>query len=464
MATSPSDPKRTTTTTTVAGPNGRPYYTMRNPQAVAWGLTLTGFFVFCMICIATTAAARWFLFDSHVDLNVRVEVSRGRVDMQLADGITSTGVTLRESVSPGTTLTADSVSQGYLTFEDFYSKQTIATVFLLQESQATLLQGSRPRFDWSNTAYIITLDDASGRFYIEIPGTSRRQLLLYLQSGVGKVLFSGTGVFRVEVGASTLQLYAESGNAILRPDSGQPILVSAGRVGTISSGQTSVQDSPFEVRNSGFGLTSDVDTNPVPPGGWACGGYANRQEESIGKFTRSVVDNQVVMRLQRVGSLLDHAETRCQFQFAPVPVPVGDTPPNTGVNSANGQDIRNYSWLSIRAKIRIRSQDVTTCGVQGSECPIMLQLEYIGAGQAQFWRHGFYTLRPVNDGNPVSCDTCLQEHDKLNPDTWYIYDSGNLLKTLVGAKRPEYISQIDFYASGHAYDAIIGNISVIVSK
>ncbi len=63
-------------------PNER-RYRIRNPQAVAWGLLLSSFVMFCTLCAAGTAAARWFLLESQVDLSVHLTVSRGRVDLQL---------------------------------------------------------------------------------------------------------------------------------------------------------------------------------------------------------------------------------------------------------------------------------------------------------------------------------------------------------------------------------------------
>jgi hypothetical protein len=118
--------------------------------------------------------------------------------------------------------------------------------------------------------------------------------------------------------------------------------------------------------------------------------------------------------------------------------------------------------------MRILSQDVTTCGILGSECPIMLELEYQSKDdppdQSQFWRHGFFATRPPTDDSPLFCDTCLQEHEKLNQGIWYFYDSGDLFKLLPENRRPVKILRLKIYSSGHAYEALVANLAVVAGK
>ena len=62
---------------------------------------------------------------------------------------------------------------------------------------------------------------------------------------------------------------------------------------------------------------------------------------------------------------------------------------------------------------------------------------------------------------PVRCDTCAQDHEQLNKDTWYTYTSGNLLQILPEGQRPVAVYSVKFYASGHEYDVLLGEVALM---
>jgi hypothetical protein len=435
-------------------------HTLRNPQAVAWMILLASFVTFCLLMALGTAGAYWFLFQSRVEMTIRLTVSKGRVDLTLPDGSPASAAR-KDFPEANATVQVDSVSQGYLTFEDNYSKQLIATVFLLQGSSLTIERAARPRFEWSATPYTIRLRNAIGRFWIDVPSDVAREIVLELESEAGVARFSEAGNFRLHSSSQQIDLHVDDGNATLQAPNGAQRTVSAGEIGTLlreplGSGTLLVRATHFERLNADFGARHDISTNPALPFGWACTSRANRPNEPQGSFGRNLFEQQVVLTMQRLGQGLDHAETSCQYTFSE---------DDGSLLTIPRRSLSAYDSLYIRARVRIRSQDVTTCGIQGSECPVMIQLDYLGENNApespQVWRHGFYTLRPPTDENPTICDTCLQEHEKINPDTWYIYDSGDLFKLLAGARKPESILRLRVYASGHAYESIIANLQVL---
>lgn len=447
-------------------------YNLPHPGAVSWAVLLTSFLLFCMICAAATAVARWFLFESQVDLSVRLVVSKGRVNMQTPDGA-NTNISTEDAISPGALLQTDSNSQGYLVFEDNYSRQVLATVFILQDSAITLAQGARPRFEWSSIPYTVTLADALGRFVIDMTRQVGRGLQIDFRTQAGDARFNEAGLFRVDTTERQMRVTTEAGRAIFMYESGDSSIVGERMIGTLNISEQGMQDASArpitaERLNVGFGSSDDIQTNPLPPPGWGCTSDANRrQEEPLGTFARIWYDEQVVLHLVRRGEGLDHAETGCTYVFDQLPTLTSRTSVEVvGLSGVTAIDVRSYASLRIRAKIRIVHQDVTTCGVQGSECPIMFELKYLNANapaQDQYWRHGFYAIRPTNDTNPTVCDTCLGDHEKLNREAWYIYESDDLFRlfSVDNVKRPDYLLQFRVYASGHAYDAIVADLAVI---
>jgi hypothetical protein len=431
-------------------------YRLTHPQAVAWAVVNVSFMMFCVFCLAATFAARWFVLDSQMPMAVTLYVSKGRVEVRQPDGTTTiVGTSLQ--VESGSLIVADSAAQGYLSFEDNYSRRVVAILHVLQDSSIRLGDGSRPRFEWSSNPYKITFDQALGRFQVRLMAEFTRQLSFNLHTAHGTISTESDGEFRIETNDTHTTLYTVDGKAALYQGvPNESSEVTAGAYASLSTVDpvTNVQAINSRVLNANFGNAEDIKSNPALPIGWACTSSANRQNEPQGSSGRLMYDARISVQMTRQGDGLDHAETRCIYTFSQLPgVPL---------------DVTGYKTLSIRAKIKILGQDVTTCGVQGSECPVMLELEYLGPNnvpeEAQFWRHGFYAIRPPNDQNPLSCDTCLQEHEKLVPDVWYLYDSGDLFKLLPENKRPEKLIRLKVYASGHAYDAIITELQVVAGR
>ena len=91
----------------------------------------------------------------------------------------------------------------------------------------------------------------------------------------------------------------------------------------------------------------------------------------------------------------------------------------------------------------------------------MLELSYINEqGAEQRWIHGFYAYEHVTPELPHSCNSCLLDHDRVTPGNWYTYESGNLFQLPTGF-HPTRITQIRFYASGHEYEVLVGEVSLL---
>ena len=80
------------------------------------------------------------------------------------------------------------------------------------------------------------------------------------------------------------------------------------------------------------------------------------------------------------------------------------------------------------------------------------------------WNHGFYLLSDPT--KPPSCGTCRQAHERINKDVWYFYDSGDLWTQFVDANSGDVpvIYKISFYASGHQWDVLVSDITLLGTK
>jgi hypothetical protein len=124
-------------------------------------------------------------------------------------------------------------------------------------------------------------------------------------------------------------------------------------------------------------------------------------------------------------------------------------------------DVSNYNSLEIQASFYVQEQSLSTCGEQGSECPLMIRVVYLDSGGVeQVYIHGFYAYLDQGRGWPPLCDTCRSEHERIRMQSWYTY-SDNLFALLPPEQRPQFIKEISFYASGHAYIIHVAQIDLV---
>jgi hypothetical protein len=129
-------------------------------------------------------------------------------------------------------------------------------------------------------------------------------------------------------------------------------------------------------------------------------------------------------------------------------------------------DVTDYNFLELRVSLYIQYQSVAACGVAGSECPLMILIDYVDInGVERGLSYGFYAV--PNEQYPPRCATCWQDHIdhiRIGEQVWYNFDSSNIFSILPENQRPASISSIYFYASGHQYDTRIGEVSLIAGN
>ncbi|HEY4723732.1 MAG TPA: hypothetical protein VII92_17890, partial [Anaerolineae bacterium] len=165
-------------------------------------------------------------------------------------------------------------------------------------------------------------------------------------------------------------------------------------------------------------------------------------DESLGTVTIMPGNNGYAALFQRTGTY--HAET----DLAQI-IPTGVL---TGLRS-----------LKLSFVVQIDSQDVPLCGTQGSECPMMVQLDYEDIdGNSHSYFQGFYADPDPSGVNPTSCILCEthNEHIRVPRGVQWPFETGNLLTVL----SPGRITAIKFYASGHSYQSSISHIELLAEK
>ncbi|HLY27781.1 MAG TPA: hypothetical protein VKQ72_15655 [Aggregatilineales bacterium] len=482
-----------------ASARGRKNSLAFDPPTTAWIVVLGSFLVFCGMCIAGVLGTYWFLFDSTIPTTIRLTVSSGAVTVTRQDG---TSYVVNDNAGDNTIPTSvilqtDNISQGYLTFAD--SGHVIADIFLLPNSSLTLNDSSRPRFDWSKGGYGVTVSEVTGHFSIDVPNHPNRASVVVFNSPLGTAHLTSGGQYMITALADSLSLYTEYGAGVIYNTPEQAVQIMPTKQGTLhrGQGQVDVQPYPYTMLNladpgplqsvlgdptrpveEALRIQSGSNSTSVPivtaastaqatdsAVSNAAGSQANqplplylgcsnvtpdKASEPTGTWSLTALDEELALRLYRTGTgpdskPLGHAETGCIFYFS---------------QNSESMNLDNYSSLSVRAKMKIHFQNVPTCGVRGSECPVMLQLVYQDQqGNAQAWYQGFYAVRPPEDTSVLRCESCSQNHIQINSDAWFIYDSGDLLKQLPNS--PASLNYIRVYSSGHLFDVAVSDLSVV---
>ena len=138
------------------------------------------------------------------------------------------------------------------------------------------------------------------------------------------------------------------------------------------------------------------------------------------------------------------------------------------VTQSINQDVSDYETLRLSATLRILEQSLGVCGVQGSECPLFIIVNYIDEnGVSRIWQHGFFAEGTVDDnltpGACISCAVVQRPHDRVPLGQTYFYDV-DLIQELAGqgALPPRFIESVTLASSGHSFTTEISDVSLVV--
>ena len=430
-----------------------------NTQQLAWGIMLASFAIFCVIAGAAILGVRFFLFQSRVPLASSVEVARGTPTLtRLGAELQQTAVTRSNEITGGSVVTTNNESQALLRFADPQrTDEQVASITVGTGSSLHLRQSSRPRFDWSEDAYWLEFDGAYGTIDIFVPQNLGRSILITMDTTLGpSVRFSASGRYTITAARGYVQVLNFEGDALLIAQDGRTQPVGAGQTSSIAEGSNQFAVLPLTNLFGDIFFTTEnvIDFNStseqVFPQAWRCDNLVENPDQPIGSYSLVTNDMRPALRFFRGDNALSNGATRCYQGLG------------TGTG---GLDVSNYRSVSIRVTFKIQSQSLSACGSQGSECPLMLRMDYLPAdgGDARSWYHGFYASVDPNRQFPYACSGCDQ-HERVSLGEWYTYESHNLFEVFAPATQPKSILNLRFYASGHQYEVYVSEVALIADN
>ncbi len=423
-------------------------------ERIAWAVMLLACLTFCALVSLGGYGLYQFLFVSTVPMDVTVQASRGALGI--------TGTDLREEVAQGTRDLAvgsrirpsDVDSQGELIVRDPYRDGAfVASVNLMGVTSAvTLRAAERPRFELGTTGYQLDLNGVNGRLEILVAKDLSQFINLNLFTPEQtRLVITAPGRYRVDVRDGEIQVESDGGPVVLFPPNQRPALtITSTSLYNGASNDLRAIPPPMELlQNSDFTTAVEAPNPSLPsiPTGWGCNHSNVEPTSPRGTYNLVVKDGRNTLAMVRGEGTQSPAETICQQGLQ-----IGEV----------WQDISTVSTLYLQANFYIEEQSLAGCGYLGSECPLMLRVDYLRAdGTRGELVYGFYTLPDYTGTYPTTCSSCRQPHIRVQQFTWFSFDSGNILAGFTPDERPVAISRVRFYASGHQYNVKVSRVALI---
>lgn len=400
------------------------------PQVVAWVVLLSAFAVFCVLAVTIPWAVLRYVEHSTAANHTEISTVSGISQVRERGQSIWLAVSGSRPVSAGSVIQTDTSGRSMLTVFDGNSEFVLATVHVFGSTQFTVEQSSTPRFSYSGQPNRVVISLAHGRLRLNPGPSPNRDLDLRVLVPSGEVVVYD-GSVALEVTADSAEVAVRGGRSLVRStlkaeelvlETGErAVIVSDGSIhGPMESGRNLLTNGDF-----GAGLSLGWETYNDQGGD---GGTVNGQALLLEDGGRRV------LHLERLGDQSDHCET--------------------GVRQTLNRDVTDYVSLRIRADLRLLYQSLSGGGIQGSEFPVIIRLNYRDArGNLQWWYHGFFYENPSGFPTPNG--------EPIERNVWFAYESPNLMAAQ-GDLKPAYLESVQVYASGHDYQSQVADVQVVV--
>ncbi len=409
-----------------------------NPQRLAWTVLIVAFALFLMLAVALPFGTRTLLVNSTRRQHANIVLAAGSVYVTRPSvGVPEALFGAMENLSPGARFETENASRAALSFAPPDNHSTLGTVQLYGDTEATLLELNTPRFQFSKRPHRIAVMLSRGRLRASVALGVERPVAMIVHTPQAKITLERPGSYSVEVRANEALVSVRTGVATVSAQ-GKSTLLTRDERTTVSRGSA-----PAGVLRGERNLIENGSFSAPLTNGWTT--FQNRQDadESAGEVEVKVQQGRAALHFNRRG-----------MSWAEV-----------GIRQELGLDVRDYQELRLHLATWLAFQNLRNCGSLGSECPLMVRLEYQdAAGNGHEWLQGFFYLGSDSGSIPTRCVTCgtpTGNHLEIPLGRWHLYDSPNLM-SLFGdtGSPPAIINAISFYASGHNFESYLTEVEL----
>ncbi len=410
---------------------------------LAWIILFTGFFTCILLTVTVPLATSAFLQSAVQPLDITVQANQGTVGINLANGPRQAVLVGEppQAVEGAATIQTDTTASALLEVVPPDGDEALVVVQIASNSTVRLAEASAPRFSRSGQPYRLTLELESGRVRVDLPAFDTRPAELRLSTPQGVVEALVPGRYVLEVNGDVTQVTIQSQGQATVSAEGATLDLGPGQRAELPAGEA--PRGPLDpardlIRNGDFSEGLD---------NWASFAWqVELADQPRGETRVTALGGDPVLRFVREG--VGHADGR--------------------IAQSINQDVSGYDSLRLSATLRILNQSLGVCGIQGSECPLFIIVNYIDeSGVSRVWQHGFFAQGEVDDnltpGGCISCAVIQRPHDRVPLGQFTFYDVDLIQETASqGYLPPRLIESVTLVGSGHSFATEVSDVALIV--
>jgi hypothetical protein len=418
----------------------------QNPERLAWTILLSASVIFCVAAVGFPLLVRSYLLHATQPLYAQVNAQRGTVRVERQGGNRPDATGLDDpfplELFKGDSIRTGELDEGLLAFlrgDD--DRETLISVVIYDNSDIVLEDAFSPRFGLSSIPHKAILRSKGGRTRIEVqPPDDGRRVEIEVRTDHARI-HMGEGSYALDITNQQTTATVRRGSAVVYV-SGQELALSDEQSAVVS-------------------LSGHLD-GPLP---------AERNLIVNGDFSQGIDAAWVATADPPSNAAVVSAATGEEDQTTALFQHEQPQPAEIGLIQTLNQNVKDLDSLVLHLKVRVDSQSLSVCGSQGSECPVMVRIDYIdAAGGDRQWVHGFYAFEDPAQANklPYYCLTCPApgsgNHNRVPEKSWFLYDSPNLMEIQPPELQPVVIQSVRVYASGHSYESRVTDVELLAQE
>ncbi len=413
-----------------------------NPERMAWTVLLGAFSTFVLLLGTIVIGGRWWLRNATVSQGISM-ASSGTVLVR-RPGRSAPEVNLTD-IPVGSEIRTEDTAQASLTFLASDGQQVLATVRIFGGSVLEVNQAESPRYVTGMAPHLISLRVTAGRVRATVGVDVAREVRVEIQSDPGATTVISTPGSNVSVQAdpTITNVTVREGQAtvsalgtdiVLAKDHRAEVAPNATPAGPFSAEQNLIRNGDF---TQPLTDTWQIDTRPPAD-----------PNEDPGTAEVATVNGRRTVDLSRTGNNWGHI----------------------GITQNINRDVQGLTSLRLNMDIQIDNQDLHNCGLQGTECPLMVRLTYLDVGGGTHeWLQGFYWYPDPNPAAGLTyCLTCFPiqyTHLQWPFAEWKTYTSEDLLQLFAGSgTQAATIKSITIYGEGHSFESLFTDVQLLANE
>ncbi len=402
----------------------------------AWVILWLAFAAFILIITGTPLGLNWYIHNATRPMAVRVEAVTGTTLILPEDKGEPIAVVENSLLREGDRVRTDENARANLSiFDSPDDAESLASIQLRTNSEVVLVRARRPRFQRSSLPRQLELHLLSGRARVTSGGGGgdTHPLEVHIQTPQALIKVRN-GSAAIAVNNAMTEVTARNGQVLVSAQN-RIVVLEKGRRTTVAIGEP-----PSEPQPADKNLVQNGDFSQPLESTWQVESIVDARDLSNVTFGEVSVIN-------TGGRKAAYFQRDAQGEDA-------NLHSETAIVQDIDADVLDVESLIFRFDVRLISQSLPGGGIQSSEFPMMVRIDFIDVyGKPQFWTHGFYMIDPPQNWP-------LRDGDKIPGLVWYAYESPDFMQSQT-FPRPAKVTRIRIYASGHNYRSQAADIELI---